>query len=431
MKKQRMISWILSAALLFPFLFFPVFSDSFVCYFCSSLRERGFPSSYCERLCALGTTHPEWEFSPLFVTELSREKGEEYTFSYVLEKECEKGRSLVSSSFVFAPYHGDRSVVYDAGFFDASKSAVAYFLDPRNFLSEKGIFQFLLLSGEGEFSSDGISEVLTGSAVEKAFSESKTALPNFLLSLGKKWDLNPYHLAARLCQEQGREGNALLWGTAGDALEKTELNGYYNPFNISASGNGEEEILRAGAMYAKKMGWNSPEKAIEGGAEKLAREYISSFQNTLYLQKWNVDPRSENEKGSRNFWAQFMQNIGGAKTEGEILSEHLLKKEEKMSFLIPVYEKMPTEPCPDPAKGTCPVFASEKMTSSRHLILSKEAPLSKEARAEEGKESVLLKKEEPFVKREFFYLPLFLALCAAGLSLLEKKSLNKGLFVKK
>ncbi len=420
MKKQRTVSLFLSLALLCPVLFLPAFSEKGKCSLCASFREMGFPSSYVESLCALSLEHTNWEFTPLPITRLSEGKGEKYTFSYVLEQECKKGRSLVSSSAKFLPYQGDKSVLYDAGFYDANKEAVAYFLDPRNFLTEKGVFQFLVLSGEGEFSVDAIEEILSKSAAEAFFAGTKTHLPTYLLELGKKWNLNPYHLAARLCQEQGREGNPLLWGTAGDYLKEEGKNGYYNPFNISASGKGEREIYRSGAVYAQKNGWDSPEKALEGGVKKIATEYVDTFQNTLYLQKWNVDPRSENEKGSRNFWAQFMQNIGGAKTEGEMLAKALCDNKEKMTFLIPFYENMPSDPCPDPAKGTCLVFAAEQEPLSAHAILSQEKKTAKEK--EFQNDSPFLKKEDFSVKREFFAVPMVLALCALGILLIEKKS---------
>jgi hypothetical protein len=107
------------------------------------------------------------------------------------------------------------------------------------------------------------------------------------------------------------------------------------------------------ASMAYKWGgspsWNTKEKAIYGGVHFLKTNYIDYRQNTLYLQKFCVDPRSPNP-----FYHQYMQNVGGALSEGRNSYESykdagLLNSE--LTFLIPVYSGMPAEPCPDPSKG--------------------------------------------------------------------------------
>ena len=42
-------------------------------------------------------------------------------------------------------------------------------------------------------------------------------------------------------------------------------NTYYNPFNIGANGNGWDEIYANALARAKKEGWNTMQKALEGG----------------------------------------------------------------------------------------------------------------------------------------------------------------------
>jgi hypothetical protein len=168
-----------------------------------------------------------------------------------------------------------------------------------------------------------------------------------------------------------------LHGTTGDYLAligaegRQDLNGWVNPFNISASGNSEEEIFASGALFAKKMGWDTLEKALAGGTEYLAKKYVLCYQNTLYLQKWNVDARSMENGKSRNFWGQYMQNIGAAKTEAEALFCAFSEADllgEKLHFLIPVYENMPEEVSPDPAQGACEAFAVQEEKDARHPI---------------------------------------------------------------
>ena len=344
--------------------------ESGECMICSDLAKAGFPESYRTALCALQLKHPEWQFEALDISELSRERGKLYDFPYVVEEEWRvAGRSLIAARKAYAAYAQAGSDLYDSGFYRANREAVAYFMDPRNFLSDEGVFQFLNLSGGDEIPVEEVEKLLEGCAAVSAAKDVPGGLAAFLVQLGKEYDINPLQLATRLRQEQGREGNVLLTGTAGSFLggEDRDLDGYYNPFNLSASGKGEGQIYRSGASYAREKGWNSQEKGLRGGAERLAQEYVGKYQNTLYLQKWNVDPRSVGNGGSRNFWAQYMQNIGAAKTEGDFLAESLQDSDAPLHFLIPVYDNMPTEPSADPAGGVCAVFADGGAKASRHL----------------------------------------------------------------
>lgn len=390
MKQRKGFLFFVWLTLLSLFLLFPEVFAKEGCALCEEYEALGFPKDYAERLCALSAEHPKWEFEPLFITALSRTIGEEYDFETVVEKETEiKERNLVFALEAFSDYWESDKIRYDSGFYPASSAAVAYFMDPRNFLGEKGIFQFLPLSGRNEESAEDVEKVLQKSALEKAPLAGKDSMAELLIELGEKWNVSAIPLAVRLRQEQGEKGNPLLWGRAGEAFGKTELNGYFNPFNISASGNSEEEIYASGALFAKKMGWDTLEKALAGGVEYLAEKYVLCHQNTLYLQKWNVDPRSVQNGKSRNFWGQYMQNIGGAKAEAEAIFAALEKAdllEEGFCFLIPVYEKMPAEPVPDPAEGACAAFALLPEKNARHAI-----PASLGAFSEEPQDSKLEK----------------------------------------
>ena len=343
------------------------------CTICAGLRAKGFPEEYLTGLCALKLAHPTWEFEVLDVTGISRQKGKNYDFSYVVEEEWQvAGRSLVSARKEYGAYVEAGSDLYDSGFYRANREAVAYFLDARNFLSEEGVFQFLVLTGGEDVPPSEVEKLLEGCAALTVGKDLPGGLSGFLIQLGKEYDINPLQLATRLRQEQGSEGNALLTGSVGSFLggEDRHLDGFYNPFNLSASGKGEGQIYRSGAEYASSRGWDTLEKGLRGGAEKLAQEYVGKFQNTLYLQKWNVDARSEGPGGSRNFWAQYMQNIGAAKTEADFLAKSLKATSAPLHFLIPVYENMPSQACPDPAGGACAVFASAGIGESRHLYPS-------------------------------------------------------------
>lgn len=353
----------------------------------ASLIEKGFPEDYAEKLSVLHKKHPLWNFEPIDITEMS---GGKYTWEYVLYMETDENpkRSLVPN--------GDQYIVlrdmsnyeqYDSGWWKASREAVSYMLDPRNFMDEKQIFQFYDLAW-----SDSVTLRMTEAALKGTFMSdarldgdySDVTYAEYFYEIGKELGASPVYLAARVRSEQGVSGtSSLINGKCGDKLwyyyknkvtgsenghlinaptsgytEKQLLsyNGLYNYFNIGAAGTGYFAIYLGGMNEAKNgtpekaaewggPSWNTRWKSLYGGAYKATNTYIKDYQNTPYFQKFNVDPRS-----SRNFWGQYMQSIHGS--TGVATTFYNSFKENKMldlpyTFLIPVYEGMP-ESCPYP-----------------------------------------------------------------------------------
>lgn len=103
--------------------------------------------------------------------------------------------------------------------------------------------------------------------------------------------------------------------------------------------------------------WNTDWKGLYGGALFIKNKYIDQYQSTVYLQKFNVDGRIS----EKNFWSQYMQNVGGALTEGRSFYQSFATNNAlnaNCSFLIPIYEGMPTRASADPANGSCSAFAT-------------------------------------------------------------------------
>ena len=368
-------------------------------YYKVQLKEKGFPDDYADILAELKTVHPSWSFEPLFVSGLEPS----YTFDYIIKKETEDpSTNLIYPSKEYSAYRDKTdSTEYDSGWYSASDEAVRYFMDPRNFLSEQDIFQFEDLRYRGLDYSAGVDGVISGTFMESLVLESGVSLRDHLLYIGDELGVSPVHIAARLRQEQGTENTSgMISGDCGSLLYyfykngiyKTDdgilintpssgytkngllsYNGYYNFFNSGASGTGMFYIY-LNAMKRAQLGtpelaylwggdasWNSMEKSLFGGAYAIKKTYIDDYQNTLYLQKFNVDPRS-----SRNFWGQYMQNIGAALSEGRrayISYKEAGILESEFSFLIPVYSGMPKSKCPDPAGGASPLSASDELYS--------------------------------------------------------------------
>ena len=202
---------------------------------------------YKERIEALINQHPSWNFELLYTG---------LKFGTVTAGEC----ALHSRNLVPSSYGGEwvcsvcGTKPYDNGsWYCASQKAVAYYMDPRNFLDETNVFQFQDVNQykEGVCTLEGIQRKVNGTFLRNY----ATAMDNAC----RNQNVNPYFITARLLQEQGTKGT-----TIGTGMNGGDGKTYYNPFNIGASGNSEEEIYNAALEKAKANGWDSMQKGLEG-----------------------------------------------------------------------------------------------------------------------------------------------------------------------
>jgi len=156
--------------------------------------------------------------------------------------------------------------------------------------------------------------------------------------------VNPYVLTAMLIQEQGRKGGSgLISG------KNPKYPGFYNYFNAQAFQDGDKTPTERGLWWASLVDvtygkpWNTPEKAIIGGAKYYGDNYLKSGQDTFYLKKFNVT-----EKG--RYEHQYMTNVQAAAEEGRKLGEAYTEdlKQKKHTFRIPVYQDMPESTAAQP-----------------------------------------------------------------------------------
>ena len=209
----------------------------------------------------------------------------------------------------------------------ASQAAIEYMMDPRNSLNSSDIFQFEELTING-CDINAINSMISGTFLQGHANE--------IANSANATQINPYYIIARLIQEQGRNGSATSSGASG----------YYNPFNIGATGNSDAEEIENAINYAKKQGWNTLEKAITGGINFIANDYIKQGQNTLYFQKFDVE---NNHNGL--YWHQYMQNLMAAQSEGNTLRKTYVdinSISSKHTFIIPLYKNMPRTACSRP-----------------------------------------------------------------------------------
>ena len=299
-----------------------------------------FPESYKAPLTALKEAHPNWIF-------VKMDTGLDW--NTVVSEELYGGRSLIQvltldkvKQTQLVEEH------YGTGWYYPTKEALEYYLDPRNSLTEDGIFQHELLSYNASYHEESIPAIQ--SFLDNTFMNGK--VPGFVESYaylfwacGKDLNISPFHLASRVLQEQGRNGtSALISGTY------SGYEGYYNYFNIGASGSTNKQIIESGLKYAKTATppWDSHYNAIYYGAKILGSNYITKGQDTLYLQKFDVD-----NSYYGMYWHQYMQNICAPSSEAKgirNLYDEVGALDNYFVFKIPVYENMP-EQCAWPTES--------------------------------------------------------------------------------
>ena len=278
-----------------------------------------------ESIAKLADAHPNWQFEILYTTL-------DFNTAVTAEYEYEGKQGNTVDTTV---YKGDwiaPNPYVSENWASASYNAIAYFMDPRNFLNDVDVFQFVDLADyyNSGATLDSIQYQVNGTFLENYAEDIRVSCEN--------QGINPYYVIARLFQEQGKNGSVTIYMDGGDG--KT----YFNPFNIGAVLGDDFNTALA---KAKEQGWDSMQKGIEGGIKFVKQNYIDAKQNTLYLNKFDVNPASPG-----GFYThQYMQNLSAAYSEARTFRSAYVSTgtlDNTIKFIIPVYENMPEVASPRP-----------------------------------------------------------------------------------
>ena len=313
-----------------------------------------FPDSYKPYLRELHAKYPSW----VFVAENTG-----VAWKTALDKETANGVSLVENTTDKTWQSQSYTQIVDSGrWVNASRSIVAYYLDPRNGLSEQGIFQFLDLNySDNAISAANISGILKGTfmdapataaytdpAAPKSYAEIFAIAGNEAAAEGK--GINPVFLAAHAIQECGTRGSASSNGATG----------YYNFYNIGAYSDAVNasrhglELAQNGldaqfnATYS--IPWNTPGLSIVNGGKWIYNNYTAKGQYTLYYMRFNTSPNRTLTLCRH----QYMTATASCFSESQRMCEAYKKADlmnSKITFKIPVYDSMPSEASPLPTSN--------------------------------------------------------------------------------
>ncbi len=307
-----------------------------------------FPESYKPYLRQLHQAHPSWEFEPFFTgldfnVSVDSELGAKSLVSSTVSSDIFKSMDIGDYNYSKKYY-----IEKDGGFVEANRLAVAYFMDPRNFLNEDGIFMFETLSFSDSFTVEAVENVLKGSFMadkkityynkDGKLKKTSVKYSEAILNAGKTYNVNPCYIASKILNEVGTSGSSSVSG------KHKSYPGVYNFYNIGAT-DGKNAIKRGlkwaseGTTYGRP--WDTPVKSINGGAEFLASSYIAKGQFTGYLQRFNVNPNGY----YKPYDHQYMTNLTGALSQGYSTYVSYVKSgliDNKYVFSVPVYENMPS-----------------------------------------------------------------------------------------
>lgn len=233
-------------------------------------------------------------------------------------------------------------------------------MDPRNFLNEVRIFQFETLSYNSSTNNiNSIEKILYGTEFYQnkvSYLDNKGNMINtnetyseLILRGGQKSVVSTYHLASRIKQEVGP-----FLSHSSISGKVSGYEGLYNFYNIGATSSTEPMgAIKNGLQFAKDgkgasqttknkylIPWNNKDKAISGGGVFIGSSYIQVGQNTVYLQKFDVN----DDRGSNLFSHQYMTNVLAPYQEAKSIYNGYQKNgilDLPISFIIPIYNNMP------------------------------------------------------------------------------------------
>ena len=339
-----------------------------------------FPESYKDAILKLHNAHPNWQFVGVDTA---------LKWSDVVANENVVGRNTIQSNYPkgtasLAPFSylstdegaydwaTDKYKVKDgSNWYAASKEVIMYYLDPRNFLTEDGIYQFELLSYTSNQTVKVVNSIFSGtfmsgnySVTDKMTGKVVSGPYNQLfMKAGQSAGASPYFLARTARLELGAQGSGSVSGTY------PGYEGIYNYFNIGANDSSSGGAIANGLKWASggstgattyNRPWTNPEKAIIGGAQYIASSYINKGQNTSYYKKFNVINRS-----SGLYTHQYYTNVQGAVSEAKIAKNAYAACDmtnDVMVFYIPYYDGMPDKPCALPASKGNPNYYLSDLT---------------------------------------------------------------------
>ena len=284
--------------------------------YASTLRSKGFPESYIQPLVSLHNKYPNWIFEPLktnldFQTAVNNERKSHK--SQLIQKLSSTDVSMYCSCSLCKP--NNNYIIQEAGnWVSASEKAVSYYMDPRNFLTESGIFQFESILYNGTQTQAGVETILNDTWMNNSLVSYYNTSGNYVTNNNLKYStaimeaaydsgMGAFYLASKIKQEVGGK-NPTAGGANGTI---SPYQGIYNYYNIAAYTGAMDGLdwaagyLRTNKETTLYSNYNSSTGKAEGTQTPLkASQYmtwINTYGQYYYVRLYDVNTRKEGASG--------------------------------------------------------------------------------------------------------------------------------------
>ncbi len=214
---------------------------------------------------------------------------------------------------------------------NAKREEVRYNLDPNN----NDRFQHLVLTTSAGVSAAQLNNLLSGKGILQGRGQD-------FIDAGRTHAINEVYLVSHALLETGNGDSDLAKGvevgknskgelvmvTSANRSSLTAIKKVYNMFGIGAT---DGNAKKGGSFYAYNKGWDTPRKAIIGGAGFIGKGYIHNGQDTLYKMRWNPANPGHHQYATDMEWA--------VKQLARIKQLYSQLKNPVLHFDIPVYKK--------------------------------------------------------------------------------------------
>ncbi len=249
--EKKLLSLILSAILCISAVI-PAGFSALAADYASTLRSLGFPESYISDLVALHNKHPKWEFK-VFNTNLDWETAVAGERAVMHSQQVIETSTSTNNNYYCqcskCKKNGKYVIQLSPDWVCASEYALKYYMDPRNWLSDKYIFQFEHIAYKSTQTQTGVESIISSTWMKNAnitytntsggtstfYKDGKTVKYSAaILQAAKDSDMSAYYLASKIVQEVGSSSASKAGGSCGT---REPFVGIYNYYNIGAYSN--------------------------------------------------------------------------------------------------------------------------------------------------------------------------------------------------
>lgn len=201
------------------------------------LDGQGFPNTYKRILRVLHNAHPNWTF-----------KAMQTNVDFNTAINAEKNVSSIQGGDQYYDLSSGKPVSTEKGWYLANNETVAYYLDPRNFLTEQYILQFESLQSSANYTETVVQTILNNTFMSGVSFLDNQSYASIFVEAGNTANVSAVYLASLARQESGV---SLASNTNGEEFIYNDItySGVFNFFNIGAYSSAANPS-KAGLVYA-------------------------------------------------------------------------------------------------------------------------------------------------------------------------------------